>query len=84
MGRYAVSFGVGEVAVHNEKDGQYFQYIDIGDPFPWRTDSGFGQITSPLSGVDMIIITDEGEKDREVPVFIRKKMDKILSFLVGH
>ena len=69
MGRYAVSFGVGEVAVHNEKDGQYFQYIDIGDPFPWRTDSGFGQITSPLSGVDMIIITDEGEKDREVPVF---------------
>ena len=84
MGRYAVSFGVGEVAVHNEKDGQYFQYIDIGDPFPWRTDSGFGQIASPLSGVDMIIITDEGEKDREVPVFNRKKMDKILSFLVGH
>ena len=73
MGRYAVSFGVGEVAVHNEKDGQYFQYIDIGDPFPWRTDSGFGQITSPLSGVDMIIITDEGEKDREVPVFISEK-----------
>lgn len=84
MGRYAVPFGVGEVAVHDEKDGQYFQYIDIGDPFPWRTDSGSGQITSPLSGVDMIIITDEGEKDREVPVFIRKKMDKILSFLVGH
>ena len=84
MGRYAVPFGVGEVAVHDEKDGQYFQYIDIGDPFPWRTDSGSGQITSPLSGADMIIITDEGEKDREVPVFIRKKMDKILSFLVGH
>ena len=84
MGRYAVPFGVGEVAVHDEKDGQYFQYIDIGDPFPCRTDSGFGQIILPLSGVDMIMITDEGEKDREVPVFIRKKMDKILSFLVGH
>ena len=49
VGRYAVSLGVGEMTIHNQKDGQHFQYIDISDPLPCGTGSCLRQAASPLS-----------------------------------